>query len=271
MLSNLRKFGLDKLDSAFTGAGFWALFTARTFWASLKKPPSWKLLLDQFYHVGVLSIPVVAVTGFSTGLVLAAQSFYQLGDKGLASATGLLVGKSMLTEIGPALTAFMVTGRVGSAMTAVIGSMQVTEQIDALKSMAVNPLRYLVAPRFIAGITMLPLLNLFSAVMGIFGGYLISSYIFGMTRQGYFDPMPDNISLFDIWTGIIKSIVFGFLISTISCYKGFTTKGGAAGVGRATTESVVTIYTYILIVNFLLTMGLNVLHIAYLEHFDKVS
>lgn len=263
MLSHLRKFGLDKLGNAFAGAGFWVLFTAKTIWISLKRPPQWTLLLDQFYNIGVLSIPVVAVTGFSTGLVLAAQSFYQLGDKGLASATGLLVGKSMLTEIGPALTAFMVTGRVGSAMTAVIGSMQVTEQIDALKSMAVNPLRYLIAPRFIGSITMLPLLTLFSAVMGIFGGYLISSSIFGMTRQGFFDPMPDNISLFDIWTGIIKSIAFGFLISTISCYKGFTTRGGAAGVGKAITQSVVTIYTYILIVNFLLTMGLNILHLSY--------
>ena len=143
----------------------------------------------------------------------------------------------MPTEIGPALTAFMVTGREGSAMTAVIGSMQGTEQIDALKSMAVNDCD-LIAPRSIGSITMLPLLTLFSAVMGIFVGYPISSSIFGMTRQGFFDPMPDNICQFDIWTGIIKSIAFGSLISTISCYNGFTTRGGAAGVGKAITHSV---------------------------------
>ncbi len=148
----------ERLSAAFYGVGYWALFVFRALWATLKRPPAWTLILDQLFQIGVLTIPVVAITGFSTGLVLAAQSFYQLGDKGLASATGLLVGKSMLTEIGPVLTAFMVTGRVGSSMTAVLGTMQVTEQIDALKSMAVNPLRYLIAPRIIGGVTMLPAL-----------------------------------------------------------------------------------------------------------------
>lgn len=257
----------EKLYTAFAGVGMWAFLFARTFWASIKRPPSWPLILDQLYHIGVLSLPVVAITGFSTGLVLAAQSFYQLADKGLASATGLLVGKGMLTEIGPVLTAFMVTGRVGSSMTAVIGTMRVTEQIDALRSMAVNPLRYLVAPRIISCMTMLPVLTMFSAVMGIFGGYLISVYIFGMTSQGYFDPMPVHVSYFDIITGITKALFFGFIISTIACYKGMTTRGGAAGVGRSTTTSVVICYSYILIVNFLLTVGLNVAHITLVERF----
>lgn len=264
-------FYFGKIFEAFAGVGYWALFLAQTVWATLKRPPSWSLMLDQLYNIGVLSLPVVAITGFSTGMVLAAQSFYQLADKGLASATGLLVGKSMLTEIGPVLTAFMVTGRVGSAMTAVLGTMRVTEQIDALKSMAVNPLRYLVAPRIIGGITMLPLLTIFSAVMGIYGGYLISVHIFGMTPQGYFDPMPSNITSFDIWTGIIKAFFFGFIISTIACYKGIMTRGGAAGVGKATTNSVVICYTYILIINFLLTVGLNVVHIFFVERFEKVT
>ncbi len=241
------------------------LLLIQTLWATLKRPPSWTLILDQLYNIGVLSLPVVAITGFSTGLVLAAQSFYQLGEKGLAGATGLFVGKGMLTEIGPILTAFMVTGRVGSAMTAVLGTMRVTEQIDALKSMAVNPLSYLIAPRIIGSITMLPVLTMFSGVMGIFGGYLISVYIFGMTSQGYFNPMPENITYFDIWIGIIKAVVFGFLISSIACYKGMRTSGGAAGVGESTTKSVVICYSYILIINFLLTVGLNVIHIAFSE------
>jgi len=265
------RFYLRKLFDASAGVGMWALFTGQTLWSVIRHPPSWNLLLDQFYHIGVLSIPVVAITGFSTGLVLAAQSFYQLADKGLASATGLLVGKSMLTEIGPVLTAFMVTGRVGSSMTAVLGSMRVTEQVDALKSMAVNPLRYLISPRLIGGVTMLPLLTLFSAMMGIIGGYLISVHVFGMTRQEYFGPMPGNTSIFDIWTGIVKAFFFGFLISTISCYKGMGAKGGAAGVGAATTSSVVICYTYILIINFLLTIGLNVLHILFVERIESVS
>ncbi len=258
-----------KLYDAFVGAGLWTILMAQTFWVTIKRPPPWTLILDQFYNIGVLSLPVVAITGFSTGLVLAAQSFYQLGDKGLASATGLFVGKSMLTEIGPVLTAFMVTGRVGSAMTAVIGSMRVTEQIDALKSMAINPLRYLIAPRIIGGIAMMPLLNIFSAVVGIFGGYLISVYVFNMTPQGYFDPIPSNVTYFDIWIGIIKAISFGFIISTISCYKGITTRGGAAGVGKATTNSVVICYSYILIVNFILTVGLNVAYINFMERFGR--
>lgn len=258
-------FYLQKFYNSFVGVGMWAFLLARTFWVSIKRPPSWSLLLDQLYNIGFLSLPVVAITGFSTGLVLAAQAFYQLADKGLASVTGLLVGKSMLTEIGPVLTAFMVTGRVGSAMTAVLGTMQVTEQIDALRSMAVNPLRYLVAPRIISSMAMLPVLTMFSAVVGIFGGYLISVYLFGMTPQGYFDPMPAHITYFDIWTGLIKAVVFGFLISTISCYKGMTTRGGAAGVGRATTNSVVISYSYILIINFLMTIGLNIANTYFLE------
>ncbi len=260
-------FYLQKLYKAFVGVGNWAIFIAQVFWVTLKRPPSWSLILDQLYNIGVLSLPVVAITGLSTGLVLAAQSFYQLGDKGLASATGLFVGKGMLTEIGPVLTAFMITGRVGSAMTAVLGTMCVTEQIDALKSMAVDPLRYLIAPRIIGSAAMVPILMVFSAVMGIFGGYLISVYFFDMTPQGYFDPMPIHVTYFDFSVGLIKAFFFGLLISTISCYKGITTKGGAAGVGRAITNSVVICYSYILIFNFLLTIGLNVFHLMLVVRF----
>lgn len=254
-----------RLLDAIIGTGSWALMVMQTFLACMRKMPSWGLIVDQLYNIGVLSVPVVAITGFSTGLVLAAQSFYQLADKGLESATGLLVAKAMLTEIGPVLTAFMVTGRVGSAMCAVLGTMRVTEQVDALKSMAVNPLSYLVAPRIIGGVAMLPLLTIFSAIMGILGGYLISVHFFHMTPQGYFDPMPANISQFDIITGVIKAIFFGMIISTISCYKGLTTHGGAAGVGKATTSSVVVCYSFILVINFFLTVALNMIHIRITE------
>jgi len=227
--------------------------------ASLRKPPSFHLILKQLYDIGVASLPVVAITGFSTGLVLAAQSFYQLADKGLASVTGLMVGKAMMTELGPVLTAFMVTGRVGAAMCAELGTMQVTEQIDALQTMAVNPHRYLIAPRFIAGTLMMPLLTIFSIVMGIFGGYLISVYFFGMAPVSYFDPMPIHITLFDLSTGVIKSFLFGIFIVTIACYRGITTSGGAEGVGKSTTNSVVITYCSILLSNFFLTVALNVL------------
>jgi len=230
--------------------------------ATCKRPPHWSLIREQLYNIGVLSLPVVAMTGFSTGLVLAAQSFFQLADKGLAGATGLMVGKAMITELGPILTAFMVTGRVGAAMCAELGTMEVTEQIDALETMAVDPNRHLIAPRFIAGIFMMPLLTIFSIFMGIFGGYLISIFYFHMAPTTYFDPMPIYINNFDLFIGIVKATIFGMLIVTISCYKGLTTRGGAEGVGRSTTNSVVICYTFILFSNFLITLGLNLLESA---------
>lgn len=239
------------------GLGEYMLLIIQVIWVTLRRPPGFRLIRDQMYDIGVMSLPVVAITGFSTGCVLAAQSFFQLSDKGLAGATGLMVTKAMLVELGPVLTAFMVTGRVGAAMCAELGTMRVTEQIDALRSMSVNPLRYLVAPRFIAGISMLPLLTVFSTIMGIIGGYVVSVYYYGMAPNAYTDPLPFNIKIFDFVSGLIKAFVFGFIIVTVSCYRGMTTSGGAAGVGRSTTNSVVICYCFILIGNFFLTLGLN--------------
>lgn len=226
---------------------------------SCKRLPSFHLIMDQLYQIGVASLPVVAITGFSTGLVLAAQSFYQLADKGLASVTGLMVAKAMMTELGPVMTAFMITGRVGASMCAELGTMQVTEQLDALRTMAVHPYRYLIAPRLISGVVMMPMLTIFSIIMGIFGGYLISVYFFHMAHSTYFDPMQTHIDTFDLFTGIVKSFVFGAIILTVACYKGISTTGGAAGVGRFTTNSVVITYCCILLVNFFLTMAMNIL------------
>lgn len=230
------------------------------FAASFRKPPAWELIREQSYHIGVLSLSVVAITGFTTGFVLAAQSFYQLGEKGMAGVTGVLVAKSMITELGPILTAFMVTGRVGSSMCAELGTMKVTEQIDALRSMAINPNAYLVAPRFIAGIFMIPLLTLFGTMMGIFGGYLIAVQFFHLPASTYFNPMRFHITLFDVATGIVKAVVFGVFIVTVCCYRGMKTTGGAAGVGKATTQSVVTSYILILLSDFFLTLAMNMIH-----------
>ncbi|GAB4190268.1 MAG: ABC transporter permease [Simkaniaceae bacterium] len=249
---------IEKL-SIIAAIGEYVTLIADVIAATIRRPPSWSLIREQLYEIGVLSLPVVALTGFSTGLVLAAQSFYQLSDKGLAGATGIMVGKAMISELGPVLTAFMVTGRVGAAMCAELGTMRVTEQIDALASMAVNPNRYLIAPRFISGLFMMPLLTVFSIVMGIFGGYLISVYFFKMPPRTYFDPMPVYIVPFDFVVGFVKAFIFALLIITISCYKGMTTRGGAAGVGHATTNSVVICYTCILFSNFLITVGLNLI------------
>lgn len=237
--------------------GDYMLLIGRVFWVTIRRPPSFSLIRDQMYEIGVLSLPVVAITGFSTGMVLAAQSFFQLSDKGLASATGLMVTKAMMVELGPVLTAFMITGRVGAAMCAELGTMRVTEQIDAIRSMAVNPLRYLIAPRFIGGTLMMPLLTVFSCIMGVFGGYLIAVYYYNMPPNDFLDPLPVHITPFDFISGLIKAYVFGVIIVTISCYRGLTTSGGAAGVGRATTNSVVVCYSVILIGNFFLTLALN--------------
>lgn len=228
--------------------------------AVLWRPPKLHLILKQMYNIGVGSLLVVAITGLFTGLVLAAQSFYQLEGNGLSGITGLMVAKAMMTELGPILTAFMVTGRVGAAMCAELGTMRVTEQIDALRTMAVNPNRYLVAPRLIAGMLMMPLLTLFSMIMGIYGGYVISVYFFGMAPSSYFEPMPTHITLFDFFSGNFKAFFFGILIMTISCYKGMNTTGGAEGVGKTTTSSVVICYIAILFSNFFLTMAMNTFH-----------
>lgn len=256
MLVLVRKQSLRILEVI----GDYVTMVLEVFGAALRKPPAWALIREQLYHIGVMSLAVVAITGFTTGFVLAAQSFYQLGEKGLAGVTGVLVGKSMITELGPILTAFMVTGRVGSSMCAELGTMKVTEQIDALKSMAINPNAYLVAPRFIAGVFMIPLLTLFSTMMGILGGYLIAVNLFNLPGTSYFTPMQAHITLFDVLTGIVKSFVFGVLIVTVCCYRGMKTSGGAAGVGKATTQSVVTSYILILVADFFLTLGMNVIH-----------
>lgn len=241
----------------FAFVGDYMLLIMRVLWVTVRRPPSFSLIRDQLYEIGVMSLPVVAITGFSTGMVLAAQSFFQLSDKGLASATGLMVTKAMMVELGPVLTAFMVTGRVGAAMCAELGTMRVTEQVDALRSMAVNPLRYLIAPRFIGGTVMMPLLTVFSCIMGIFGGYVVAVYYYNMPPNDFLDPLPVHITPFDFISGLIKAWVFGMIIVTISCFRGLNTSGGAAGVGRATTNSVVICYSVILIGNFFLTIALN--------------
>jgi phospholipid/cholesterol/gamma-HCH transport system permease protein len=250
-------FAKSNIFNLFNAIGEYISLIIQTIIFIIKKPPKWSLLRDQLYNIGVLSLTVVAITGASTGIVLATQSFYQLSDKGLSGVTGIMVAKAMITELGPVLTALMVTGRVGSAMCAELGTMQVTEQIDALRSMAVNPIRYLIAPRFIAGFIMIPFLTMFSVMLGIIGGYVISNLFFGMSAAAFFDPMPLHITGFDIFTGVIKSFLFGILLVTICCYKGMKTKGGAAGVGMSTTNSVVVSYVWILISDFLITMALN--------------
>ncbi len=260
----------DVITRSIASVGDYFLLILRVIGVTLLRPPQWSLIRDQMFEIGVMSLPVVAITGFSTGMVLSAQSYFQLSDKGLSSATGLMVAKAMLVELGPVLTAFMVTGRVGAAICAELGTMRVTDQIDALRSMSVNPLRYLIAPRFLSGLLMLPLLTVFSCIMGIIGGYVIAVYYYGMPSNSFLDPLPEHITVFDFFSGLVKAFIFGFIIITISCYKGMNTSGGAAGVGRATTNSVVVCYSVILVVNFLVTMTLNTFYESIQNLLEKI-
>jgi phospholipid/cholesterol/gamma-HCH transport system permease protein len=246
-----------KIKNIFESLGAFTFMMFQMIWNSIKAPPSWKLIKNQLFEMGVRSLPVIAITGLSTGMVLAAQAYFQLSDKGLTGTTGIMVAKSMLVELGPILTAFMITGRVGASITAELGSMKVTEQVDALRSMAVDPLRYLIAPRFIAMTLMVPVLTIFSCAMGIFGGYLIAVQLYGMAPHAFFDPMPIYVTWFDLISGLTKSFFFGLLIVSISSFRGITTEGGAAGVGRSTTSAVVLCYSAILTANFMLTLALN--------------
>lgn len=219
--------------------------------------PRLDTVLPQLYDVGVRSLPLISLTGMCIGMVLAAQSFFQLSDKGLTGTTGIMVAKSMLVEIGPMLTAFVMAGRIGAAMCAEIGSMKVTEQLDAMTSLGINPLEYMLVPRYLGMGCMMPLLTLLSTACGIFGGWFLATRLYGMQTLSFFDPLPLYISWFDILINVIKSCVFGLLIVSISCFYGLNTQGGASGVGHATTKSVVVSYTCILLADIIITIFLN--------------
>jgi phospholipid/cholesterol/gamma-HCH transport system permease protein len=205
----------------------------------------------------VKSLPLISMTGLAIGMVLSSQSFFQLSDKGLTGITGVMVTKSMLVEIGPILAAFIMAGRIGAAMCAEIGSMKVSEQLDAMKSLGVNPMEYLLIPRYIGMGCMVPVLTLFNTACGVLGGWFLAVKLYGMSTPSFFDPIPLYITWFDIITNILKSCVFGLLIVSISCFYGLNTQGGASGVGHSTTKSVVISYTCILGADFVLTVFFN--------------
>jgi phospholipid/cholesterol/gamma-HCH transport system permease protein len=214
------------------------------------------LLFQQMERVGVRSILVVVLTGAFTGMVLALQSFHATRGFGAETMVGVAVALSMTRELGPVLTSFMVTGRAGSAMAAEIGTMRVTEQIDALSAMAVNPIKYLIVPRVLASIVVVPMLTVIADFIGIIGGYFMGVTVLGINAGAYVANMEKYVGLDDIYHGVIKAAVFGLILSVIGCYKGFTTTGGAEGVGKATTQSVVLAAVLILMTNYLLTAAM---------------
>ncbi|MEY4386787.1 MAG: hypothetical protein RLY20_2070 [Verrucomicrobiota bacterium] len=239
------------------GLGQFALLAREAFGAAFRFRTSWPDLIQQIYFMGVKSQSVVIITGAFTGMVLGAQSFMQFHKVGMESATLAVVSVSMCSELGPVLTALMVAGRVGAAMAAELGTMRVTEQIDALRTMATHPVDYLVTPRLLAGFIVLPLLTAESIAIGITAAYFVGVYLLGVDPTYSWAHMLRHTDNIDVLTGITKSILFGGMIAIIGSYKGMNCGEGAEGVGRATTQAVVYSSIAILISNFFLTLSLG--------------
>ncbi len=217
--------------------------------------PPFKLrnIFKQMEFVGVKSIFVVVLTGTFTGMVMALQGYHGFRMFSAESLVGGTVALGMTRELGPVLTSLMVTARAGSAMAAELGTMRVTEQIDALYVMATNPVKHLIVPRVIAGVLMVPLLTVVSDFTGILGGYFVGVHILGINSGIFIKNITRLVELNDIYNGLVKAACFGLILSLIGCYKGFNTYGGAEGVGRATTEAVVLASISILISDYFLT------------------
>lgn len=220
---------------------------------SINLPFRLDLLFQQMERIGVKSVLVVVLTGTFTGMVLALQTFYATKKFGAETMVGVTVALSMTRELGPVLTSIMVTGRAGSAMAAEIGTMRVTEQIDALFAMAVNPIKYLIVPRVLASILVVPILTIIANFVGIVGGYFVGVVVLRISAGAYVANMEKYVEMDDIYNGLIKAAVFGLILSLFGCYMGFTATGGAEGVGKATTRSVVMSAVTILMADYILT------------------
>ncbi|RUM89232.1 MAG: ABC transporter permease [Thermodesulfatator sp.] len=245
----LGSFGLSFVSQA--GGMFLLLVT--TLSLTFKPPYRVRHLFKQMEFVGVNSLIVVVLTALFSGMVIAFQSYRALSKFGGESLLGGLVALSMVRELGPVLTSLMVTARAGSAMAAELGTMRVTEQIDALQVMAVHPVHYLVVPRFWAAVLMVPLLTVIADAVGIAGGYLVGVMLLKVDAGIFVERMRDMVEWIDISSGIYKAFVFGGLLALIGCYKGYNASGGAEGVGRATTEAVVIASVAILVGDYILT------------------
>jgi phospholipid/cholesterol/gamma-HCH transport system permease protein len=217
-------------------------------------------LLTQMFDVGTLSIPVVMITGAFIGAVLAIEAYPQFEQIGMAGRIGSVINISVVKQIGPVLTAVMLAGRVGGALTAELGTMKVTEQIDALRAMASDPIRSLVVPRFVACVLMTPILVIFSDALGMAGGWLMAVKMLGVEHHAYWEYTIQTLDNYTIYTGFIKAFFFGSAIASIACYKGFNCGPGAQGVGKACTESFVASFITILVMNFFIAMFMNSLY-----------
>jgi len=222
-------------------------------WWLFRPPSELRNILKQMEEIGVRSLPVVLVTATFTGMVLALQSYSGFQRFQATSFVGTVVALSITRELGPVFAGLMVSGRVGASMAAELGTMKVTEQIDALVTLATNPVKYLVVPRVVAATVVMPILVVFADLVGVVGGYFVAVHILGANPYVYIDKTYQYLKLRDIYSGLLKAAVFGLLIAVISCYNGFAAEGGAEGVGRATTRAVVASSMVVLISDYFMT------------------
>lgn len=235
-----------------------SFLVAETFRGISRGHIRFRLVMQQIFEVGYRSQPVVLITGAFTGAVFATQTFFQFHRLQMDTAVGPVVSVSMFRELGPVLCGLMVAGRVGASMSAELGTMKVTEQLDALRALGVHPVDYLVIPRFLAMAVSMPLLVSECIAVGILAAYFVTTQILGVSEVYYIHNMLHFTGSKDVAMGLIKGIVFGVLIVFVSCHQGLNAREGAVGVGRATTEAVVVGSLFILVVNFFLTMTLNI-------------
>ena len=249
----IERLGRTATGSVEFAGGAFSLFLQTV--ASIATPPfRARQVFEQMVKIGVDSLLIATLTSFFTGVVLAFQSAYQMQRVNAEMYIPSLVAISLCRELGPVLTALVVAGRVGASIAAELGSMKVTEQIEALETLAAQPVKYLVAPRFLALFTMLPLLTVYADAVGIFGGYVVSVYKLGLSHSLYIRMSFNPLELKDIFTGLFKSLVFAALICIISCYEGMKVEGGAVGVGRATTRAVVLSFITIIVADAIFTI-----------------
>jgi len=230
-----------------------ASLSAQTVYQAIKPPYKYVQIIEQSGKAGYDSLPIVSVVALFIGFIFALQFGYFMQRIGSEMYIASLVSLAIVRELGPVITALIVAGRVGAANTAELGSMQVTEQIDALETLATNPVKYLVVPRFVALSIMLPLLTLFANIIGIMGSYLICVVKLGITSSMYINMASSALVFKDLFTGLFKAWIFGMVIALVSCYEGFNVEGGAVGVGKATTRSVVISFLMILAADCLIT------------------
>ncbi len=233
--------------------GGMSFLAGRTLYDAVMPPYGLRLLVAQMDHIAVRSVSIVGLAGLFVGLVLALQTAYGLARFGAKGTVGIIIGLSMVRELGPVVTAILVGGRVGSGFTAELGSMKVTEQIDAMRALGVNHIKKLVVPRVLVTMLALPMLTIIANALGIFGGMVISQYEFNVDYHQYYNTITQFVKLSDMLDGLGKTVVFGFLIALVGCYNGLETRGGTEGLGRATTGTVVTSSLLVFISDFFLT------------------